>query len=67
MTLSVAVSGMSCGHCASAIREQVLPLQGVERVEVNVPEGRVTVSGGPSLQESQVRAAIVEAGYRVVA
>ncbi|MFI7127935.1 heavy-metal-associated domain-containing protein [Nonomuraea sp. NPDC050153] len=67
MTLSVAVSGMSCGHCAAAIKEQVLPLQGVEEVEVDVPAGRVTVSGGPALQEAQVRAAIVEAGYEVVA
>ncbi|WP_431930082.1 cation transporter [Nonomuraea jabiensis] len=32
MTLSVAVSGMSCGHRAAAIKEQVLPLQGVEEV-----------------------------------
>ncbi|MEV4110044.1 heavy metal-associated domain-containing protein [Nonomuraea sp. NPDC049695] len=66
MTLSVAVSGMSCGHCASTIRQQVLPLRGVERVEVDVPGGRVTVSGGPLLQESQVREAIAEAGYQVV-
>ncbi|GAA3250462.1 heavy-metal-associated domain-containing protein [Nonomuraea helvata] len=66
MTLSVAVSGMSCGHCASTIRQQVLPLRGVERVEVDVTGGRVTVSGGPLLQESQVREAIAEAGYQVL-
>ncbi|MEW1844506.1 heavy metal-associated domain-containing protein [Nonomuraea angiospora] len=65
MTLSVAVTGMSCGCSASTIRSQVLPLRGVERVEVDVLGGRVTVSGGPLLEESQVRAAIVEAGYKV--
>jgi copper chaperone CopZ len=57
---------MTSGHCASAIRKQVLPLKGVERVEVDVPGGRVTVIGGPALQESQVYMAITEAGYDVV-
>lgn len=56
---------MSCGHCASAIREEPLPLSDVEDVEVDVPAGLVTVTGGP-VPESAVRAAIVEAGYEVV-
>jgi copper chaperone CopZ len=66
MALSVSVSGMSCGHCASAIREELLPLRGVEGVEVDVPAGRVTVTGGP-LEVAAVHAAIAEAGYEVVA
>jgi copper chaperone CopZ len=57
---------MSCGHCASAIREELLPLRGVEGVEVDVPAGRVTVTGGP-LEVAAVHAAIAEAGYEVVA
>jgi copper chaperone CopZ len=65
MTLSVSVSGMSCGHCASAIRDEVLVLRGVQGVEVDVPAGRVTITGG-SLEEAAVHAAIVEAGYEVV-
>ncbi|MFD0690848.1 heavy-metal-associated domain-containing protein [Actinomadura fibrosa] len=64
MTLSLSVSGMSCGHCASAIRDEVLPLRGVEDVEVDVPAGRVTVTG--TAEESAVHAAIAEAGYEVV-
>jgi copper chaperone len=66
MTLSVSVSGMSCGHCASAIREEVLPLRDVESVDVDVPGGLVTVTGGPLLEEAAVHAAISEAGYEVV-
>jgi copper chaperone len=65
-TLTVAVSGMSCGHCASAIKEELLPLRGVDGVEVDVPGGRVTVTGGPVIEPNVVRAAIAEAGYEVV-
>ncbi len=65
MTLSVSVSGMSCGHCASAIREEVLPLRGGQGVEVDVPAGVVTITG-PALEEAAVHAAIAEAGYEVV-
>lgn len=64
MALSVSVSGMSCGHCASSIREELLPLSGVEGVEVDVPAGLVTVTG--PVEESAVHAAIAEAGYQVV-
>ncbi|MWA05851.1 hypothetical protein F8568_036955 [Actinomadura sp. LD22] len=64
--LSISVSGMSCGHCASAIKEELLPLRGVQDVRVDVPAGLVTVVGAGDVEESAVHAAIAEAGYQVV-
>ncbi|GAA2248133.1 heavy-metal-associated domain-containing protein [Streptomyces indiaensis] len=59
-----AVSGMSCGHCAASITEEVVEADGVIKADVDVPSGLVTVRGG-SLDDAAVRAAIVEAGYEV--
>lgn len=64
--LSVSVSGMSCGHCASAIERELLPIRGVEEVRVDVPAGLVTITGGADVEPAEVHAAIIEAGYEVV-
>lgn len=58
------VSGMSCGHCAASITEEVVEVPGVTGVEVDVPAGLVTVRGD-ALDDDAVRTAIVEAGYEV--
>ncbi|PPS69870.1 MULTISPECIES: heavy-metal-associated domain-containing protein [Streptomyces] len=60
------VSGMSCGHCAASITEEVVEVPGVTQVDVDVPTGRVAVQG-ESVDDDAVRAAITEAGYEVTA
>ncbi|MFF7160349.1 heavy-metal-associated domain-containing protein [Streptomyces sp. NPDC008086] len=58
------VSGMSCGHCAESITEEVVEVAGRTGVDVDVPAGRVTVTG-EALGDAAVRAAIVEEGFEV--
>jgi copper chaperone len=55
------VDGMTCAHCVASVREEVAELAGVEAVEVSLTDGRLTVVG--SVPESDVRAAVAEAGY----
>jgi len=57
------VSGMSCGHCAESVTEEIAALPGVAEVDVDVPAGRVTVRAEAALAEDDVRAAVAEAGY----
>ncbi|SFW49433.1 Copper chaperone CopZ [Amycolatopsis australiensis] len=57
------VSGMSCGHCAQSVTEELTALPGVAEVDVDVPTGRVTVRSEAALAEDDVRAAVEEAGY----
>lgn len=59
------VAGMTCGHCVAAVREEVGALAGVTAVEVDLDSGRLTVEGA-GLSDEGVRAAVDEAGYRVV-
>lgn len=62
-TVTYTVSGMTCGHCAQSVREEVSELPGVTDVAVDVPTGVVTVTSEQPLSEDQMRAAVTEAGY----
>ena len=59
------VTGMTCGHCAAAVTEEVAAVPGVTGVEVSVEAGTVVVRGA-GVREERVRAAVDEAGYAVV-
>ena len=61
-----AVTGMTCGHCVSSVKEEVGEVPGVTGVDVDLESGRVDVSGD-SPDDGAVRAAIREAGYEVTA
>ena len=61
--LSYTVAGMSCGHCKAAVTEEVEQVAGVDAVEVDLDTKRVVVRG-ENVSDEEVRAAIIEAGYR---
>lgn len=61
-----AVRGMTCGHCASAVTEEVTRIPGVTEVDVDVATGRVTVRSTGPVSDDAVAAAVDEAGYEVV-
>ena len=60
------VSGMSCGHCAQSVTEEITALPGVTEVDVDVPAGRVVVRADVALAEDAVRGAVEEAGFTYV-
>jgi copper chaperone len=61
-SLEYTVSGMSCGHCEAAVKEEVSALDGVESVDVDLTTKLVVVRG-EGLDDAAIRAAIDEAGY----
>ncbi len=64
-TTIVTVTGMTCGHCAASVREEIEELGGVTDVQVDVASGRVEITSEAELDEAAVAAAVVEAGYSV--
>ena len=62
-TLNLTVSGMSCDHCASAVRAEVGKLPGVAEVDVDVAAGQVRITAQPLPGDAALRDAICEAGY----
>ncbi|WP_046469283.1 heavy-metal-associated domain-containing protein [Allosalinactinospora lopnorensis] len=63
---TITVSGMSCGHCVSSVKEEVGALPGVQDVQVDLESGRVTVDSSTPLSDEQLKTAIDEAGYEIV-
>lgn len=64
-TQTFQVSGMTCGHCAGAVTEELEALEGVTAVEVDLVAGgtsTVTVQAQRRLDESEVSTALDEAG-----
>jgi copper chaperone CopZ len=60
------VSGMTCGHCESAVSQEISALQGVTGVTAVAQTGEVTVTSTTELDQEAVRAAVDEAGYELV-
>lgn len=68
-TQTFPVTGLTCGHCVSAVTSELQELPGVTDVAVDLVAGgtsTVTVSSEQPVEESAVAAALDEAGdYRL--
>jgi copper ion binding protein len=64
-TATFTVTGMTCGHCVSAVTEEVSQVEGVTAVDVDLESGGLTVTSEAPVDEAAVRAAVEEAGYEV--
>jgi copper chaperone len=62
-TASYTVVGMTCGHCVTAVTEEVSAVPGVTGVDVDLGSGGLTVSSDTPVDTDAVRAAVEEAGY----
>ena len=61
------VTGMTCGHCAAAITEEVSELEGVTGVNVSHEEGTLIVESKDRVPFDAIIEAVSEAGdYSVV-
>ncbi len=59
------VTGMTCGHCAASVSEEVREIDGVTDVAVEVATGAVTVTSSRPLDRQAMQAAVEEAGYQL--
>ena len=65
-TATYQVDGMTCGHCAQSVTEELTALDGVSDVQVELVGGgtsTVTVTSDAPLARDAVAAAVTEAGY----
>ncbi len=57
------VTGMTCGHCVSAVTRELTKLEQVTGVEVDLATGAVTVESHRPIDAASIAAAVDEAGY----
>ena len=61
------VQGMSCGHCVKAVETSVGALAGVQEVNVDLAQAKVTVAfDEATVSVDQIKETIDEQGYDVV-
>ena len=66
MESTFSVQGMTCSHCVRAVSAEVAKIDGVNKVEVNLERGTVTVESAVPLDRDTVAMAVDEAGYELV-
>ena len=66
-TTTYTITGMTCGHCVSAVSSELGQLAGVRDVRVDLGAGTATVTSDQPLDPQAVRDAVDEAGdYEVI-
>ncbi len=61
---SIAIKGMTCGHCVMSVRKELSKLDGVKINAVKIGSAEVTVDE-TKVKEQTLRNAVEEAGYTV--
>ena len=57
------VQGMTCGACVARVRAALLPIDGVQDVEIDLHAGRVRVTSASNVAPSQLIAALAARRY----
>ncbi|PWI27531.1 copper ion binding protein [Pseudoglutamicibacter cumminsii] len=68
MSVTLNVTGMTCHHCVSSVKEELGEIAGVTNVDVALNTGGtsvVTFDADASVTDDQIRDAIDEAGYDI--
>ncbi len=63
--MQLKISGMTCGHCVSAVREALQAVSGAGEVSVELESGIANIDGDANIE--QLLAAVKEEGYQVEA
>ena len=69
VTTTYIVRGMTCGHCITAVTQELKSIQGVTDVTVDLVEGgdsTVSVTSTDPLDIERAKAAVDEAGYELI-
>ncbi|NMR20017.1 heavy-metal-associated domain-containing protein [Cellulomonas fimi] len=64
--LEYRVTGMTCGHCETSVREEVGQIAGVDQIDVSAQTGRLVVMSDQPIDDAAVLSAVDEAGYSAV-
>ncbi len=67
VTASYTVTGMTCGHCVSAVTEEVSAIPGVTAVNVELESGALQVTSDAPVDFDRIVEAVAEAGDYSVA
>ena len=62
-TATYTVVGMTCNSCVNKVTSAVTDIEGVVDVDVDISDGTLQVSG--HIDDSAIRGAVAQAGYKL--
>ncbi len=62
MNIELKVSGMTCGHCETAVSKALKGIEGVQSVQVDLKNGTAKVEG-QNVSPNALIAAVIDEGY----
>ncbi|MEG1648721.1 MAG: heavy metal-associated domain-containing protein [Rikenellaceae bacterium] len=63
MKTTIIVDNIRCGGCSNSIHKSLAALTGVFGVEVDIPEGKITIQHTDELPREQMTAKLLSMGY----
>lgn len=60
------VTGMTCGHCETSVREEVSEIAGVKEIQISAQTGKLVVTVDTEINDAKILTAVEEAGYSAV-
>ena len=66
-TTTFLVPGMTCGHCKSAVTDELSKINGVTNVDVDLDSKKVTIKSEADVEWQIIVGAVDEAGFEAVA
>ena len=64
-TQTYTVTGMTCGHCVTSVTEEVQEIPGVEKIDIVLETGSLTITSADPVDDAAVRTAVEDAGYQL--
>lgn len=64
--MKITVNGMMCAHCEANVKKVLEAIDGIESVVASHDENLVTINTSKDVDESIIKAAVVDAGYEYV-
>jgi copper ion binding protein len=65
--IEISIEGMTCGHCAMSITNEIATLEGVSSVKVDHTTGKAVVEASEGVTQDSLSEAVAEAGYTATA
>ena len=65
-TTTFLVPGMTCGHCSSAVTDELSKINGVTKVDVDLESKKVNIESDAAVDWQIIVDAIDEAGFEAV-
>lgn len=67
MKKTLAIEGMSCGHCVQHVKETLEGIEGIRKANVDLATKSAEIELSNEVTDAVIGAAVAEAGYRVTA